>query len=544
MHCARRSGKRCVERSSNTPTADRRASGKAITLLRSGITMKRAAILLWMLFLSVPGMAATYFASPSGNGTSCSSSSPCSLAQCAASIRANGDVCSVGDGTYTNPARPATLSRNCGTGAGVCTVRATNKHGAVIELTSSGDLFVVSGNNWVIDGFKVRMQTNGASVTEVLSGVDGFTWSNNRVELKPGYGATPLFVTGTNNVKVQGNWIHTYPHCINGGQSYGAGDWGPGATAPSCGTHSRCDFDTNSADIMLITGNGTTQANHGLLLEKNDFGHRQNNVRVRNYIDITVRGNICTNATNHGCFEFSDVKDVLIENNIADIDTGALCSDEILQSGLFNSYCYQNVVVRNNTSVGHGMGWHRQLIDIEPNASADARCNDNYLPNVNGDGGSYDNIAIYNNVIYDGKSSGSAGIMLQGRYSDPSAGSCCYSNYNLFRDPAGRNVGHDSGTTYTTLAEWRSHGFGANSTDAAPQFVSYSAHNYRPSLRTAPQVDSGESSAAHPCPSIDFDGNPRSDGRCDMGAFEFQGEGGPTPTPPGDVTNVNRTDRR
>lgn len=41
-------------------------------------------------------------------------------------------------------------------------------------------------------------------------------------------------------------------------------------------------------------------------------------------------------------------------------------------------------------------------------------------------------------------------------------------------------------------------------------------------------VDAGAPAGIFPCPTVDFYGNPRSDGDCDVGAVEYQGAGGPT----------------
>jgi hypothetical protein len=518
--------------------------------------MKRA-LFLPILLIALPASAATYYASPTGSGTTCSQAVPCSLAQCVANIAASGDVCSVGNGVYTNPAS-MTASRSCGTGSLVCTIKATTSptditnsstYGARIDLTSgTGDWLTVSGNNWVVDGFLVRMQAQRRFVKAIAA--TGFTFSNNRVEVKPGFGTEVLWTLGTDNVVVRKNWVHHYPGCINGGETYGSGPWGAGATAPACGSHSRCDFDTTNGDAFLFEGDGTTAATTGLTFEQNDYGHWQNPMRIHNFVNVTYSRNKCTNATNHGCVEADDVSGMMIENNIADIDTGTSCNDEILQSALFDTYCFSNVTMRNNTSVGHGIGWEQQLDSLEPNPGADRRCADGVLPEVGSDGTWYDTFRVYNNIVYDGKpSSGAAGIVLNTGQSNSSPSPCCFSDYNLIFLPSGGDVGIDGGTFYTTFAAWQAHGKDLNGRSVAPQFVSYcntfgtaGCHDYRAASATAPQVNAGMGTASLPCPSVDYDGNPRNDGACDIGAFEFQG--GTSPTPPATVTGVTRTDKK
>jgi hypothetical protein len=436
-----------------------------------------------------------------------------------------------------NPAQ-IYATRNCGTGTAVCTIKSTNLHGARIDLTASPGstpVFRIEGDNWVVDGFKARI---GVSRRFVHATSDtGVTFQNNRVEFKPGAQEYAFISQAASNVVVKGNWVHHYPHCINGGETYAAGDWGAGGTAPACGTHSRCDFDTtNSSDLINVSGNGTSVADSNLLFEGNNFGHWQNPVRIRNFVNVTIRKNICMNATNHGCWEMDDVRAVLMENNIADIDTGPGCADEILQSSMFDSYCYEDVTIRNNTIVGQNRGWQQMVDSLLGNAGADQRCNDGQLPEVGDDGTYYDHLKIYNNIVFDGKPTGTMGIWFQ-----PSFGSadCCYSNYNLINDPSGGNVGSRGSVRYETLAEWRTVGYDLNSIGTAPQFVNYAAHDYRPASGTAPQVNAGQNTAAYPCPTEDFAGNPRPVGACDIGAYEFQT--GST-SPPGTVTNLSRTD--
>jgi hypothetical protein len=473
-----------------------------------------------------------------------------------ANITANGDVCSVGNGVYTNPAN-MTVTRNCGTGTGVCTIRATTTptdirnnatYGARIDITAgSGDWLSVRGDNWVVDGFLVRLQASRRVVKVTAN--SGFTFSNNRVEVKPGIGSEALWTLGTNNVVARKNWVHHYPHCVNGGQTYAAGPWGAGATAPSCGSHARCDFDTANGDALLFEGDGSGGvATSGLVVDQNDYGHWQNPMRIHNMMNVTFSRNICTNATNHGCVEADDVSGMIMENNIADIDTAVGCNDEILQSSLYDTYCFSDLIMRNNTSVGHGMGWEQQLNSLEPNPGADSRCNDGIPPEVGDDGTWYDTLRIYNNIVYDGKPwSGAAGITLNTSNSSATPSPCCFSDYNLIFLPSGGDVGIDNSTFYTTFAAWQAHGKDLNGRSVAPQFVSYcntigasGCHDYRPASASAPQVNAGMGTTAFPCPAIDYAGNPRNDGLCDIGAFEFGSAG--TGTPPANVTGARRTD--
>jgi hypothetical protein len=508
---------------------------------------------------TVPAWGATYYASPTGSGSTCSAAAPCSLSGCVAKIAANGDVCSAGDGIYIDPGT-IIAARACGTGTGVCTITATNPLGARIDVSGgTGEIFRINGNNWVLNGFLVRAQS--ARQIAVVYASQGFAFTNNRVEVKPGFGSEVLWVRGTDDVLVRGNWVHHYPHCIDGNQTYPAGPWGAGATAPSCGTNARCDFNTLDGPMWLFEGDGTTIATRNYTFEQNDYGHWQNPFHIKNIVNLIFRRNTCTNATNHGCVEADDVQGILIENNIADIDTGTGCNNEILQSKLYDSYCSTDVIIRNNTSVGHGMGWEQQLVGLASNGGAYSTCSTTenggtpFLPNVVADGTAYDYMRVYNNIIYNGKPSSAAGGIIFRSAQSGTAQPCCYSDYNIINTPSGNRAGGNNSNLYVSLADWQNapdaDGDGIfwdrNSRSTAPQFVSYcntigtpGCHDYHPASASAPQVNAGIGTTARPCPTEDFAGNPRTDGACDIGAHEYQGT---TTSPPPNVTNAVRTDK-
>lgn len=467
------------------------------------------------VLIAASAHAATYFASPTGTGRACLADKPCSLSACLGRV-GPGDTCEALAGTYEDP--PPLRAMNSCKATARCTFKSSKPLGAKLVINKEGPAsLTISGNHWVVDGFHVLM--NAQRQFTVANADTGFTWSNNRVEVRPGVGGEVLWTNGTDDVTVIGNWVHHVPGCQNGGGEYGG-----------CGRHSRCDFDTNNGDAFLFLGDGLNKPTTGLVFSRNDYGHWQNPMRVRNFTDVTYTRNRCTNATNHGCIEADDVRGLLIENNIADIDTGAGCQDEILQSALFDTYCFADVIIRNNTSVGHGIGWEQQLNCLAPNAGADKACSDGTLPEVGRDGTWYDHLRIYNNIVYDGKpSSGAAGITLNTGQSVPTPEPCCFSDYNLIFQPSGGKIGIDGGKMFKTFAEWQARGNDKHGKSVAPQFVDYcntfgttGCRDYRPASAKAPQVDAGLGTAAFPCPPIDFDGNPRSDGRCDIGAHEFQ----------------------
>ena len=454
-----------------------------------------------------PVAAATYHAAPSGSGGACTASKPCSLRKCIGKV-GPGDTCEAASGIYQDPP-PLDATKSCKSSA-PCTVKSAERHGAVIVMDSGGpELLSVVGNHWVVDGFLVRV--NVQRMFTVVRARRGFTWSNNRVEVRPGVGGEVLITSGTDDVVVTGNWVHHEPPCRNGG-----GEYGP------CGRHSRCDFDTGNGDAFLFMGDGVKTPTSGLTFTGNDYGHWQNPLRVRNFTNVLYSRNRCTNATNHGCLEADDVTGLVMENNIADIDTRAGCEDEILQSALFDTYCFADVIIRNNTSVGHGIGWEQQLACLAPNAGADKACHDGIAPEVGRDGTWYDDFRVYNNIVYDGKpSSGASGLQMNTGQSGASPSPCCFSDYNLVHSPAGKKVGIDAGKPYVTFEDWQAHGMDLHGLSVPPLFADYEGHDYRAASPSAPQVDAGMGTEALPCPKDDFDGQPRNDGRCDIGAFEF-----------------------
>jgi len=551
---------------------------------------------LWFfiaLLASLPADAAVFYQRTGGNDTACNglfdvdhsigvapNCAEATISACLADItpRSNGGTCSLGLGIHTNPA--LVLDGNCGTGAQRCILKATNMPGDITNsstystrldnnTSATALLIAITGNNWTVSGFYIRNDAAALSGPRLIysTASTGTTISENRIEIRPGVRGESLWFNGTSNVTVDHNWMHTFPGCINAGQSYVSPWTGATVTGDNCGGQNRCDFNTDSGSIILFNGEGVSSSN--LTFTRNDYGHWQNPMRIHNAWTIYYARNKCTNATNHGCLEADDVRGVVMENNIADIDIASNCADEILQSSLFDTYCFDDLVMRNNTSVGHGLGWEQQLDSLAPNAGADARCTD-----VNGSPGSwvvvgpnvgncvpvqsetdpddvcqgghdwYQHLRIYNNIVYNGKpSSGAAGIYMN--MSDRPAVETppvSIANYNLINLPSGNRAGGDNEVSYVSFASWQA-GVGSqphdvNGLGVAPVFRQYcntigstSCSNYRPPLSgIAPQINAGVNTATLPCPTVDYDNQPRGgasgNGACDIGAFEFQA-GGP-----------------
>lgn len=127
--------------------------------------MQKPLLCLLILILPVvafaqgaPGGGTIYWASPSGSGSSCSQSNPCSFAT-ALSNAGNTDEIVLKDGTYNKFGRHETVN------AGVL-IRAENKHGAILFNTDpadvhGNDVFRILHNNMTVRGLHLLDDREG-----------------------------------------------------------------------------------------------------------------------------------------------------------------------------------------------------------------------------------------------------------------------------------------------------------------------------------------------------------------------------------------------
>ena len=108
-------------------------------------------VLITACSITVSAEAATYYASASGSGTTCSSASPCSL-QTAIGRAASGDTVIAKNGTYNG---------SFGTRAGGVVIKAENKWGATLKNNSSIRIFSIDHSNLTIKGFRFDGQKIG-----------------------------------------------------------------------------------------------------------------------------------------------------------------------------------------------------------------------------------------------------------------------------------------------------------------------------------------------------------------------------------------------
>lgn len=466
----------------------------------------------------------------SGTNNCSSSGSPCaSICQCISNM-VDGDTCYVASGTYTDPVGKSLNNiPNCSTSG--CTVKSTVNNGAILEFTVSPPSPWWTANNdgnWTWDGFVLDIQdagqifrglnTLGAGKSLTIKNMYG-TWKHD------GTGPTMLYVTDYDTVTLENNYWHPDVVCQD-----------------TCGgSTGQCDFEATNEAVFVSADKVTT-----LTYTRNDFGHMRNSTTNDDVWTLTITRNKCSNPTNHGCFTIRDVQTVLAENNILQVTTEAACTNDEMSGGLLDIYCSDSVVMRNNTMVGRGIGHRTSIGDYCTSAQLNASTciNDSTGPNVMSrltSSAVHENWKIYNNIFYD-MSTVTADMVSNIAVCQISGTSPFFrSDYNMVILPADAFLQYttlldSAGTTYTytTFAglqtanvDGDAYTEDAHSINAAPDFTNYATGDFTPSSGSANMVDAGRNTGtfegiAYECPSVDYAGNPRDDGNCDIGAYEYQ----------------------
>jgi hypothetical protein len=202
-------------------------------------------IMVLMLYPVLPpalqqaNAATTRYASPSGSGTACTSSSPCSL-QTAINQAVAGDTVTASDGNYGNTYN---INSNSGSSGSPIVVKSTNLHGAILQgngtcanvgnpMDPNG--FYVDRPWWIIEGFDIRDMCVGIAIgwnagadnTEIRHniispydrlGILGFAANLNihHNVIANGFGTDAgtndwagIYGAGNNSV-IQANWIYS-----------------------------------------------------------------------------------------------------------------------------------------------------------------------------------------------------------------------------------------------------------------------------------------------------------------------------------------------
>jgi hypothetical protein len=469
--------------------------------------------LMTLTFALQPGTAQaakTLYISPSGSdsGNSCqSAANPCKTANYAIGKMGDGDTLEVGAGTYTNTASvncPAIGShvinividtKNCPSG---CTIEAQSGSGTVnIRNDSSGvGICIDNSSGWTIKNLNFSNTKQAGRIHK----------SNNTVLQDLNFDYTDTTQAATMFVDASDSITLTRTNMINT----------VGCNAPTDG------------DYVLYSLNSTN-----LTVEESTLAYDDHIAMIKGTSGMTFRRNRVKMFRAHGFQIEQGSSNILVENNIFEDDPICKGITTFVGPRIIDVYEVDGLTVRNNTVVGHGWAWqHWWYFTYGLKEQASAGCTNSICDRAR--------IRSYNNLVYD--------LMpLAERWVNMS-----YGDYTTQTDIAmDGNLYYGGAETWTewlgcggnlTWSQWKgcSGWDGTNNMDPhsyniAPSFSDYAGGDYRAKSSTSPQVDAGQSGVdslgVSRCASVDFNGTPRTDGKCDIGAFEF-GEGVSSDTTP------------
>ena len=508
-----------------------------------------------------PAAAEDLYVAPAGsNGNDCrTTGQPCATVQGAigkAAFPRSGSTgpltIHVADGSYAGSGNPSggcygysvgIVDRTC-TASQPCRIQADNPHQAVLVHTEG--VCFENSDYWTVSGLDVDSNDPDASATNY--------------EL--------LVQDGSTQVAVEDMVIVS-------------SDSDRGAAVRIVGNSDgiflrRIELDRENAcagEDWLGGGRLTISRASNIVVEDSTLSYTRNLMQCYNASNITFRRNKIMMIANHG-FEIHDCSHFLVENNVYMQDTdNANCTVAGgwpgTDDGRFgDGYCGTDVTYRNNTVVGNGetlgMVWWMARLSHEcadGSGQSSAACNDGLGDDPGGCG--WDGLRSYNNVWYDNAGRTSYGAVslpttAMHQWSDgPDYPTCSdYNAWGRVRDSNGAAYINGYPSLQAVQSSLNLNGDSSNDEingidlDAAGYqpadiFADYDARDYRPAAGS-PLIDAGANSSTLPCPATDFAGNPRSDGACDIGAFEGAGGGDPPPPPdPLDPpANLRRTDTR
>ena len=318
-------------------------------------------ILICALFFASPALAATYYVSPSGSGSTCSSGTPCSFST-GLSTAGNGDKVILKDGTYTT----ALITQRDGV-----TFEGENRRLAIVRLNSGGSfkhLHIQHSNTTVrrirFDAINHINGGNGGAF-----GIDGrqrsvviqnILFEDNTTENSP----NPCFVIrSTKDVVVRFNTfddcgysgvgegvyigqtsssdpafnIEVYGNTIknNGQQCFDAKD----GTGPNINIHH------NICESQAFKTGSNKNSTEGTISLKNNDNHFHDNI-IRNNVNSTRSGGSSGNViqlTGAGGPGGGDIA----ENNVIYNNSG-----HFALFGCDNTGAGPNSIIRNNTVCG------------------------------------------------------------------------------------------------------------------------------------------------------------------------------------------------
>ena len=468
---------------------------------------------------------------------------------------ADGDTITVADGTYTVGA----VSDTCAFATGSthiniadadcpqygCTITATNVNDPPTVILSGEDLAVCITNSsqWTIRGIKFT-----SSIGFRVDNSDNITIKDSWLDYTEVGSGTISRFESTNTLTMSNVTTDNT-------------QWGQGG----------CDVaDDSNYQMYFVNAVGT-------VLEDSYFGHDAHFMMVRDTTDFVMRRCIVEHFTEHGIqHEYGSAR-LLFENNIFRGDTACSYTTQTNTGPrIFDIYAVDDLLVRNNTIVGHGYDWQTPITGYEQQAQC---LNGGLDTGYDHDFGSgtqdvricqRTNVRFFNNIIYDigdSRSASSADFIqfLDSHTVMPGTGGTLdiveqsaiqFTNNYYAKGPEGpEELDHgfvievsvvandpfhcalndgDSEFDYT-CAGFHRDGRGCDAWDGTKNagvnsiydatsgadpdvvFVDYDAQNYIPATDSA-LIDAGNGGQ---CAAHDFFGNPRSS-PCDIGAIEKQ----------------------
>ncbi|MFC1647145.1 right-handed parallel beta-helix repeat-containing protein, partial [Patescibacteria group bacterium] len=362
-------------------------------------------------FFTKPVLAATYYVSPTGSGTVCTSSNPCSLSQPSLSA---GDTLYLKGGTYTRGTKLNFTSS--GTATSRITISSAPGEDAVISGDVNGNnvvdevdgprvngadkwtpLVLLSGNNILFKDIEVKF-SGGRGLQSI--GEDN-TFSGNNVHHIWNIG---IFIHGLNNI-VDGNtvWRTAESNFCDGvgGSRACNGNWPGGIAWGSVDA-----FGPPGRAPNTIIRNNTVYhvSGEGIICMQTDGGLVENNIVYDNwaegiYLDqcsfTTIQKNLSYYTSDKAWWRFSN------GNQPAD---PFLTSNEAINGYPVNGH---DIKVLNNVFIdgrwGFGFwegflsGSHLENVDIENNTIISSFGNG---MSIFIDSGNHKNVNIKNNIIY------------------------------------------------------------------------------------------------------------------------------------------------
>ncbi len=455
--------------------------------------------------------ARTLYVAPAGSDSSNSclnSSTPCKTVNYAIANMVDGDTLKVSAGNYSDSTTYTCASagqqsfhtvisqKDCAVAG--CTIEVQGTTGSATWKGASGGLCVDNSDGWTIRGLKFE----DVSVALVVNSASKTVIEDSEFLYYDIYQGTPLWITSSNNARISRS---VFENKIG------------------------CNVPDDGKALFKI------KSSSNIIFEQSRFGY-DNTIGGINTdsTNITLRRNIFTHFTEHGIQLDRNPSKILIENNIFRGDP-ACVNATVVYTGprIIDVYEVDGLTVRNNTVAGHGYMWQHWLYLVYTHDSEITQGCTNGICHRQ-------NIRVYNNLVYD--------IMpIAKNWVNISYNSFTTQN-NIFLDG---NLYFNGAKTWTewlgcggdlTWSQWKgcsgwdgTNNIDPHSLNVEPSFANYAAQDYRPAGATSPQVNAGvngtDSASVTRCALEDFNGNARTDGTCDIGAFEF-GSGGADKTAP------------